>query len=347
MAEDIRMWEIKGEKIEEIGKSQFKSEHKEIDLEDWIENDITLISKDLLIIGRQVRTYKPNADIDLLCLDKNGDVVIIEIKRDKTPREVTAQTLDYASWIKDLSYDDIVSKANEYLNKKKQSLEDAFLSKFDNDLPEELNLGHRMLIVASELDNETERIIKYLSEEYDVPINFVKFQYFRKKENEQEFLARVFLLDPVETEQRASIRGKRKKVALTDPIELFNTGMIKEEDVFFFRDNEDILHKDIECQIVKERGRASSFIVKIDELKGHDKIDIPESYLPCGIEYKEEKFPVKVTTRTLSIALHHLRTYKDRKIDVKEYYSFGNTNFERKKDEKGLDELCKEYRNSN
>ncbi len=42
MVEDIRMWEIiKGKEIKEIEKSQFKSEYKEGDLEDWLENDIT------------------------------------------------------------------------------------------------------------------------------------------------------------------------------------------------------------------------------------------------------------------------------------------------------------------
>jgi hypothetical protein len=39
----------------------------------------------------------------LLCIERTGDLVIVELKRDKTPREITAQTLDYASWVTELS----------------------------------------------------------------------------------------------------------------------------------------------------------------------------------------------------------------------------------------------------
>ncbi len=33
---------------------------------------------------------------DLLGLDKDGNIVIVELKRGKTPREVVAQLLEYA-----------------------------------------------------------------------------------------------------------------------------------------------------------------------------------------------------------------------------------------------------------
>jgi RecB family endonuclease NucS len=52
----------------------------------------------LLAIGRQVRTVF-GGRIDLLCINGDGDLVIVEPKCDKTPREITAQALDYASWV--------------------------------------------------------------------------------------------------------------------------------------------------------------------------------------------------------------------------------------------------------
>ena len=50
----------------------------------------------------------------LLCLDEVGDVVVVELKRDKTPREITAQALDYGSWVKDLSHERIATIAGDY-----------------------------------------------------------------------------------------------------------------------------------------------------------------------------------------------------------------------------------------
>ena len=96
--------------------------------------------------------------IDLLCMDSSGGLVIVELKRDKTPREVTAQALDYASWVKTLNADEIEAVASAHL--KGESLESAFRKKFNSDVPDVLNEHHSMLVVASEIDDSTERIIR-------------------------------------------------------------------------------------------------------------------------------------------------------------------------------------------
>ena len=84
--------------------------------------------------------------------------MIVELKRDKTPREVTAQALDYASWVKTLNADEIEAVASAHL--KGESLESAFRKKFNSDVPDVLNEHHSMLVVASEIDDSTERIIR-------------------------------------------------------------------------------------------------------------------------------------------------------------------------------------------
>ena len=42
----------------------------------WLEKDISIISTDLLVIGRQIETDFGGV-IDLLCIDPNGDLVIM------------------------------------------------------------------------------------------------------------------------------------------------------------------------------------------------------------------------------------------------------------------------------
>lgn len=203
MPQDIKIWEITDtDKLKEISESKLDLEER---LEDWIEKDISLISSDdLLIIGRQVRS------IDLLCVDRNGDLVIIELKRDKTPRESTAQTLDYASWVKDLSNEEITDIADSYFKEKEgRTFEKAFKDKFGTDIPEVLNEDHRMIIVASEIDSSSERIIEYLSDTYGVPINAITFQHFQK--DGKEFLSRVFLIEPSEAEQRTQTKSTSKR----------------------------------------------------------------------------------------------------------------------------------------
>ena len=112
MTQEIRLWEISsGDQLEEISQSKLNFEER---IENWLENDISIISPELLVIGRQVETSFGGI-IDILCLDNNGDVVIIELKRDKTPRDIITQVLDYGSWVQDLSYEKISETDNAYL----------------------------------------------------------------------------------------------------------------------------------------------------------------------------------------------------------------------------------------
>ena len=41
-------------------------------------------------------------------MDSTGAVHVIELKRDKTPRDVAAQVLDYGSWVAALSHEDVL-----------------------------------------------------------------------------------------------------------------------------------------------------------------------------------------------------------------------------------------------
>ena len=169
-----------------------------------------MIDDDLLIIGRQVQTDH-GGFLDLLCMDVAGDLVVLELKRDKTPRDITAQAIDYASWVAELSLDRIEEITARYYHR---SLEEVFREQFDAELPETVNSDHRMLIVAAAIDSSSERIIHYLSEHHGVGINAVTFQHFR--DGEDGLLSRVFLVEPEEVDHRTRTRGgSRRKPNLT------------------------------------------------------------------------------------------------------------------------------------
>lgn len=206
MPMDVRLWEVfDKDKLKEVLEAQLDLEER---IENWLEDDISIISKDLLVIGRQVETDF-GGFIDLLCLNSNGDVTIVELKRDKTPREVTAQVLDYASWVKNLSNNKLTDIANRYFGDN-GTLEEAFNKRFGVELPEILNENHNMLIVGSDIDSSSERIIKYMSDTYGVGINAVTFQYFREETGKQ-LLARVFLIEPSEVEYKAQSKASSKR----------------------------------------------------------------------------------------------------------------------------------------
>ena len=65
------------------------------DLEKWLKTNSEILGNDIAIFGEQVSVA--SGRIDFLAVDRFGNLVIIELKRDKLSREVLAQALDYAA----------------------------------------------------------------------------------------------------------------------------------------------------------------------------------------------------------------------------------------------------------
>jgi hypothetical protein len=196
---EVGIWRL-GDKVERLNFSAISSEER---LEDILANDISILDPSLLIIGRQVPTSFGKF-IDLLAIDSDGKLIVIELKRNKTPREIVAQLLDYGSWVRNLQDEDIADIYDTYQKKYHpqsplSSLNDTFCKRYGvKDMPEPLNDGHELLAVASELDESTERIINYLSDEYGAAINVAFFRFF--KDGNNEYLSRVWFIDPGEAE---------------------------------------------------------------------------------------------------------------------------------------------------
>jgi hypothetical protein len=168
-------------------------------LEEMIVAAPRVLSEEWMLIGRQEDTGF-GGRIDLLAIAPDGALVLIELKRDRTPREVVAQSLDYAGWVETLRPEDIAAIYGRFAPNR--SLAEDFRQRFGHDLDEEsLKESHQIVVVASSLDDSTERIIAYLSDR-DVPINGLFFQVFTH--GAEQLLSRAWLLDPVRTQAIAA-----------------------------------------------------------------------------------------------------------------------------------------------
>ncbi|MXZ29741.1 MAG: DUF91 domain-containing protein [Acidimicrobiia bacterium] len=87
-------------------------------------------------------------------------------------------------------------------------LDEAFAEHFGGPLPDVVNAEQQFTIVASELDPASDRIIEFLAESYDVPINAVFFRHFA--DGGHEYLARTWLLDPHQVGDKAARPSRRK-----------------------------------------------------------------------------------------------------------------------------------------
>ena len=173
-------------------------------LERMIVSKPAILSSEWMLIGQQEPT--PFAGrIDLMAIAPDGALVLIELKRNKTPREIVAQALDYAAWVETLTADKIAQIYQRFSNG--GSLDAAFEARFGTKLDEEgLNQTHQIIIVAAELDHATERIIKYLNER-NIAINVLFFQVFQSGAG--QLLSRAWLIDPGETQANAASRTRQ------------------------------------------------------------------------------------------------------------------------------------------
>lgn len=212
MATEIKVWQIIDGKLELIETSMIKTGRKETeDLEKWIKSNPTILGQDILIIGEQVPTK--SGTIDFLGIDKSGNIVVIELKRDKLPREALAQAIDYASDVSSWDIDKINEVCTKYIGTR---LEDYLNEKFEDvDIQQGLPINkiQRILLVGFSIGEPLQRMIEWLSNNYSVSINAVILKYVKTKSGD-ELIARTVII-PEETEKEI-IRKRQIQIPTSD-----------------------------------------------------------------------------------------------------------------------------------
>jgi hypothetical protein len=138
-------------------------------LQEWLANEPMVFREELLIIQKEFDGFdETNERLDLLALDKGGNLVIIENKLDDSGRDVVWQSLKYASYASTLKKNQIVEIFQYYLDKycsggNAQKLICDFLNK--PDLAEAvLNSGsnQRLIFVAANFRKEVTSTVLWL-----------------------------------------------------------------------------------------------------------------------------------------------------------------------------------------
>ena len=104
-------------------ETEFKA-HKILErqhIEVWIENNPNVLGEDLLIVSSEYDKFdKTNERVDLLAIDKDGNLVVIELKRDDSGKNVDLQAIKYAAYCSTMKLDDICNLYTQYKNRKRE-----------------------------------------------------------------------------------------------------------------------------------------------------------------------------------------------------------------------------------
>ncbi|MBD8848413.1 hypothetical protein [Priestia megaterium] len=163
---------LSNNQLEEIQETTFfENDLKERQhIEEWIRKTPEILEEELLIIGHEYDKFEVNERLDLLAIDKDGKLVIIEVKRDTTGGHVDFQALKYASYCSRLSPQDILEIYEDYIKTnglRVEALEElmSFLDVEDEEgLNSIININQRIIIVAKEIDKRILSVCTWLYE---------------------------------------------------------------------------------------------------------------------------------------------------------------------------------------
>ncbi len=135
-------------------------------LQEWIAKEPSSLGEELLIIQKEFDGFSDTRErLDLLALDKLGNLVIIENKLDDSGRDVTWQAIKYASYCSSLTKQDIIEIYQRYLGASanaEEMLSDFFDGKDLSDV--EINVGNsqRIFLVAANFRKEVTSSVMWL-----------------------------------------------------------------------------------------------------------------------------------------------------------------------------------------
>ena len=185
-------------------------------LQEWIAKMPESLGEELLIIQKEFDGFDETKErLDLLALDKHGDLVIIENKLDDSGRDVVWQALKYASYCSSLSksqiaeiYQVYLDRAREKEDAKERIVEFMGASDFDEVLINE-GVGQRLVFVAANFRREVTSTVMWLLE------NQIRVQCFKAtpfQQGTQLFLTLDQIIPtPEEADFRVGISEKKKE----------------------------------------------------------------------------------------------------------------------------------------
>ena len=206
-------------------------------LEELLAREISLLESGLLLIGRQLGT--PSGRLDLLCVEQSGCIVVVELKRDRIPREAVAQAVDYASQISAMDVDEFKEFVENGVKRGKEGYPqfDDLFDFIQGWEPEfdvsSLNENQRIVLAGCRLDNQIEKMTSWLSAN-GVEINAYEFPFFRI--DEKTILARRIVISPERVEsERAEIARKRAAPLTVEQLLEKAAGIGQQEQIILWR----------------------------------------------------------------------------------------------------------------
>ena len=173
--------DIENKKLIEIPATTYSDLNlkERFDIQEWIAATPKILGETLTMISKEL-ILPSGRRLDLLAVDKEGALVVIELKRDNSGSDVEWQAIKYASYCSNFSPAEIYKHFAEYLGTDGDDAQ-IKIEGFINCEPEDLNQKQRIILVAKEFHSEVISAVLWLRES-EIDIECIRLTpYFDQK----------------------------------------------------------------------------------------------------------------------------------------------------------------------
>lgn len=143
--------------------------HERSDLQRLLRENVTAIAPDTYVLAEEYGDWEDaKRRVDLLCLDKQANIVVVELKRSEDGGHMDLQAIRYAAMVSKLTFSQAVEAHSKFLLhlERAESAQDSILAFLGWDEPSEKDFGQdtRIILVSAEFSKEITTSVLWLNE---------------------------------------------------------------------------------------------------------------------------------------------------------------------------------------
>jgi hypothetical protein len=182
------LFELTTDKLEAVPSSTFVAEQvlERADLQRLLRAQIDAVVEDVLIVSEEFAEFAgARRRIDLLGVDREGNPVVIELKRTTDGGHLELQALRYAAMVSTLTFDDVCEAYESYLLKVEPEAAGTARSRLGDWLEDVggedaiLTREVRVVLVSGGFDREITTTVLWLNEIYGLGIQCVRLTPYK------------------------------------------------------------------------------------------------------------------------------------------------------------------------
>lgn len=212
----MAIYRIIDDKLVSLSQTAFAEEgmRERQDLQQLLKNKIEVISPDTLVLSEEFGGWQDSRRrIDLLGIDKDANLVVIELKRDEDGGHMDLQAIRYAAMASTLTFKKAVDTLSQYFTKigKEDDAQATILEFLEWDELDEENFGQdvRIVLASAEFSKEITTSVLWLND-HGLDIRCVRLKPYR--DNDYLLLdAQQIIPLPEATEYQIRLRDKARE----------------------------------------------------------------------------------------------------------------------------------------